>query len=160
MRSLIDGSMCLFEAATADAIESVESVEQAGNIVLASGYGIDIDCKDDISPVWRLVGGILAVAQAVYRRLTTKRGSLLEAPNYGYDLRELLSRGMTEEDISGLPGDIRMECLKEERVDECVVSVELIEETLNIVVHCETGIGPFDMTMSISEASVRLVEVT
>ena len=39
------------------------------------GFGVDLDCADDLDPMMGLVDGLRLVAQAVYRRLSTPRWS-------------------------------------------------------------------------------------
>lgn len=121
-------------------------------------YGTDISCSADIDQAFRLVSGTERVTQALYRRLTTKRGSVADAPDYGFDVRELLSRGLTDDDVGSLAGIIRQEILKEECVSVAVVATTLVDGALQIDARCESSVGPLAFVLSVTEAAVVLLK--
>ncbi|MGK4001098.1 baseplate J/gp47 family protein [Sorangium sp. So ce1036] len=106
----------MLASATADA-------EMTAAVPDPHGFGVDFDCADDLTELLELASGPKALAQAVYRRLTTPRAALLDAPDYGYDLRELLCRGMTSADLAAIPGIIRSEVTKDERIFDVTTRV-------------------------------------
>lgn len=123
-------------------------------------FGVDLDCTDDLDPMFGLVSGLRVVAQAVYRRLSTPRGMLIDAPDYGFDVRSLLHRGMTPEERAAIPGMIRAEVVKDERIQSAEVQLtDVLPESFRLVVRCQTAEGPFRLTLHVSAAAVLLAEV-
>ncbi|WP_437647877.1 hypothetical protein [Sorangium sp. So ce362] len=124
------------------------------------GFGVDFDCGEDMREDMRLAGPVLALAQAAYRRLTTPRGGVIDAPDYGFDLRSLLSRGMTTAELAAVPGLVRAELTKDERFEGVEARVRMLDSaTLELVVRCRTAAGPFEMTMNVTAAAAVLAGV-
>lgn len=108
----------------------------------------------------RLVSGLPLVAQAVYRRLITPRGMVIDAPDYGYDLRSLLHKGQTPIQRAAIPGLIRSEVLKDERIATVEVEVTTFtHDMIGVAIRCETAEGPFELVLNISAAAVKLTEI-
>lgn len=92
---------------------------------MAQGYGVDTWCTDSLV-TGRLDSGVSLVAHALYRRFITERGTLvggLEESVYGLDLAGFVGTTTTERALSTLPGMMRAEALKDDRVRECLVTV-------------------------------------
>lgn len=130
------------------------------------GYGTDISCESDIDPDAVDVDGAttLALAQAIARRLDTPRGSLPDDKNYGIDVRSYCNRGVTDNEIQSLAGQIRGEVLKDDRVDALTVTVSpsTTGTTLSIVLAVrpvDAAIGGFTLTLAASSAAVLLQEI-
>lgn len=133
---------------------------------MAEGYGTDIYCWDQIV-TGRLVSGPELVAQALYRRLTTARGTLRGGEDesvYGFDLCDFIGRVGSQQAIDALPGAIEAELLKDDRVlsvDVAVTPVSgkdgLVSLTVRVsaVLHNETD--SFDLTLSVSGVTVGLI---
>lgn len=123
----------------------------------ATELGVDIACTDDIPAGFPLVSGYTTLAQSIYRRLTSPRGSVIDAPDYGLDVREYLSRGLTQAQLAAMPGEIRAEVLKDERVHDCSVTVVSSTDTvLELAFSVQAEDGPFTFTVSVSEAGATL----
>ena len=127
-----------------------------------AGYGRDIYCYDDMRETAQEVEGLNAVAQNLYRRLITDRGSLLGCPDYGLDIRSFLNRGLDPTTLLAIPALIDLEIRKELRVD--AVSVTTLAHTssslsLQIIVEAtaETGeTGQFNLTVNVTKAGVEI----
>ncbi len=135
-------------------------VESEG--VMAINYGRDLSCLNRLE-TGRTVTGTELVLQAIYRRLITPRGSVIDAPNYGTNIEELLSRAYTKEGLASIPGIIRAEVLKDERVLTATVKARF--ETfpnvrLVVEIDCTSAAGPFDLTLGVSEVSTELLKAT
>jgi phage baseplate assembly protein W len=63
--------------------------------------GIDISATAELNAAFSLVSGRRALAEACIRRLTTPRGGLFYAPNYGTDVREMLMARLDEARLAG-----------------------------------------------------------
>jgi hypothetical protein len=90
------------------------------------GYGADLSCWNDVSPMLEEVdpNSVMGIAQAQFRRLTTARGRLAYDPDYGYDVRALANAAITRGEVVAQAGMIRAECLKDDRIAECTVTLQ------------------------------------
>ncbi len=131
--------------------------------VVATPYGRDTYCTNRLRP-GRVVEGVELVGQALYRRLTTRRGTLLDDPNYGIHLLELLGSSVSEDMRASYPGRIRNECLKEPRVDSVTVTITENQEgagltwTVDLDVLTTEG-DTFDLVLSVSDVTVDLLQL-
>lgn len=89
------------------------------------GYGVDLVCVDDIDARMSETDptSTASLAQDTYHRVTTKRGTLPGEPNYGIDLRSLLSTGLTQANLRAIELLAHGEIIKDDRVDSCTVSI-------------------------------------
>src|SRR5690606_10078705 len=94
------------------------------------------------------VSGRQAHAQALLRRLTTPRGSLIAAPTYGYDVTELVG-GTTPAHI--VEQRVREQCLLDERTEDVVVQVTKDDATGGLTIEIEVdddNDGEFTLILS------------
>jgi len=118
-----------------------------------SELGTDLSCTDDLTETMAEVEGVVGVAQAIYRRLTTRAGGLLDEDDYGLSVRLFLHLPMTPAERASIPGQIRQEITKDPRIETVDVVVALITgETMNITINCTTAEGPFELVIDISAA--------
>lgn len=132
-------------------------------------YGSDLWCYDSIS-TGRLVSGAELVAQAIYRRLTTARGTLQWGEDesiYGLDLFDFVGRVGTANAIDALPDVVSAEILKDDRVltaDVLLTSVTgtdgLMALTLAITATLRDADEAFTLTLAVSNVSVSVVGFT
>lgn len=133
---------------------------------MADGYGTDVYCYDRLL-TGRLVTGPEVVAQAIYRRLTTARGTLRGGDDesiYGFDLLDFVGRIGTQQSIDALPAAVEAECLKDDRVAAADVSVTattapsgLITLELEIEITTAPQGDAFDLTLAVSDVAVSVV---
>ncbi len=90
--------------------------------VVAVPYGRDTSALDVLRP-GRVVDGAELVGEAAYRRLITRRGTLLDDPTYGLALIDLLGADIDPDLAATFPGQIRGELLKDPRLDSAEVSI-------------------------------------
>lgn len=128
-------------------------------------YGSDLSCDDDLTAYCDEVGGgsRLALAQALYRRVTTPRGSLLDDPDYGVDVPGFLNNGVTQRELAGLSGAVRNELVKDDRVDSAQVQVTLdspkaMRVTI-LVTAVDPAIGTFSLTFAVKDGAAMLEEI-
>ena len=120
-------------------------------------YGNDTECVSDLTYARREVDGEVMMGQAMARRLTTVRGSLFYAPEYGYDLRQFLKGPTPAESV--INGNIEHEILKDERGEDVTAESSFDEaaESLSVRVVGFGEEGPFDLTISIDAVTVKLL---
>lgn len=122
---------------------------------MATDYGTDIHCVDDVDRDLSLVSGPLGVAEAVARRLITPRGRLWYAPDYGTDIRAYLNSELRPFQIAR---DVEAEALKDERV--IAADAEVIRstaDTLEIRLLLTLGDGPFAFVLTITQVSASVL---
>ncbi len=126
---------------------------------MATDYGSDIHCIDDIDPSFSVVTGRLAVAQALARRLGTPRGGLFYDPEYGFDLRQFANAGFNQALSFQISAGIEAECVKDERVRSASASVTYDAQTerLTTAVDGISDAGPFRLVLSVSSVTVEVL---
>lgn len=114
----------------------------------------------------RLVTGTLLVAQALYRRLITPRGTLLYDTSYGLDLSELVGEVGPELAAAALPGMIRNELMKDDRVSDVGATITVVTEGAETelvieiaAVLAESG-ETFSLTVGVSDVTTQLLGVS
>lgn len=128
--------------------------------------GKDISCTKTLR-TGRYAKGPRIVAEALYRRFTTRRGLLRggEAEqNYGLDLTELVGSSTSTKDAASLEGKVRGEASKDERIQTLDVSVlpTKVGPAVSFAIRIDgtTGEGPFTLELGVSAVSVELVGIT
>lgn len=132
---------------------------------MSTGYGVEVWCADS-RVTGRLVSGWLVVGQALYRRLITPRGTLQgsdEADAYGFDVAGYVGAVGTETAIFALPGLVRGELCKDDRVQDVDVSASIVigddgaaAVTIECVVLLVGEDQSFDLTLSVADGAVTL----
>lgn len=110
----------------------------------------------DIDPALRTVSGRLALIQAVYRRLTTPRGALVDWPSYGFDLQSIIGTTLS---IVQVTSRVREQCMAEEEVLDVLIDIEQSRDrrTLTIDLRITDRDGPFTLTLNVSELGVEAI---
>lgn len=128
-----------------------------------TGFGRDTSCLTELRP-GRYATGARLVAEAAYRRLTTPKGALLggdDEANYGLDLLEVIGAMNPKAIAAALPAQIRHELLQDDRISSvdavCNVVTSGPNTTIQIEISAETDVGPFDLTLAVSDVSVDVV---
>lgn len=135
---------------------------------MAQGYGTDIWCVNGLQ-TGRFARGRALVAQALYRRLITPRGTLRGGPeeeNYGIDLAGYCGQIGYANAIAAIPAVVRGELSKDDRVSEvsCEAasstdSTGMISLVLTITVRLVDEDETFDLTIGVSDVTVSLLGI-
>ncbi len=129
---------------------------------LIAGYGRDLWCEADVRESAEETEGLLVVAQCIYRRLSTDRGSLLGCPDFGLDIRSFLQTGMDPLAILAIPALVDQEIRKEPGVLNCTVEVRNSTPTsleLSCLIEAiqENGeAGQFPLVVNVTQAGVEI----
>lgn len=138
---------------------------------MGTGYGTDTYCYDSLR-TGRLVSGAELVAQALFRRLTTARGTLRdgdEGQTYGIDIQDFVGQIGNANAADAIPDAIAAEILKDDRVDSVVVEATrtvgtagLVTFVINIDATLRDDADSFTLTIEVSDISVDLlgIEIT
>ncbi len=135
---------------------------------MSAGFGVEMYCLDRVR-TGKYVSGRAALAQACYRRLTTPRGTLRggdEEQAYGIDLPGFVGRTATSIATAALPGVVRAELLKDDRILDVAVEVAtdaptngLVTYTIVIVVSAVDEAEDFALTIAVTSTSAELLGV-
>jgi hypothetical protein len=126
-------------------------------------YGRTISCTDALR-CGRYVTGVRVVAEAAYRRLTTRPGELYGSPDYGMCVSDWLGASTSTSDAARLPGLIRQQLLLDPRLRSVDVSVSEsgagADVTWTVTVIGYTDDGPFTLVASVSDVTTSMLEIT
>jgi len=132
---------------------------------MSSDFGRDLSCTTTLRTA-RYASGARAVAEACYRRITTRRGLLLgneEEANYGIDVRDGIGASNGATFAAGLPSKVEAELDKDDRILSTRATATVRQEgplvSVLLRVSCETSEGPFTLTLSVSEAGVAILGI-
>lgn len=146
-----------------DILAVAETQRVSVDLPEAVGYGTDIICDYDLDPLCREEDPLspIAVARAVFRRITTPRGGMIDDQEYGFDIQSLLHKAMTPQFEASIPGILRNEILKDERVES--VSVEwkrLGPEEFDVSISGACASGPFRLVLQLNNGDTMLQELS
>jgi hypothetical protein len=136
---------------------------------VSTGYGRDTYCYDRIY-TGRLASGVELLAQAIYRRLTTPRGTLVDGDEglvYGLDVSGFVGMVGTQSAVDALPGAVEAEVLKDDRISSVTVTASVVTDsaglstiTIDILaVPVDEG-ETFTLSLSVSDVTVALLGVS
>lgn len=129
-------------------------------------FGRETSCDRTLKS-GRFVEGSMLVAQALFRRLITPRGTLRggeEEANYGLDLASLVGSATTTAAVASLPGKIENELRKDPRVESVQATVtQTVEGPVTrwaVSVAVVTAQGPFVLQVGVSGVTAELLGIT
>ncbi|MEO8876125.1 MAG: hypothetical protein ABI461_11100 [Polyangiaceae bacterium] len=120
--------------------------------------GVDVATFPELSDSFQLISGRRAIAENVYRRLTTGRGQMAFHPDAGKDLRQYLNDAMTDARIFAIVADVEAEAKRDERVYDATATgtYSLATSTLLIQLQLVSSAGPFSLVLGVTAAAVTL----
>jgi hypothetical protein len=114
-----------------------------------------------------MASGLQLVAESVYRRLTTTRGTLFggdDEANFGLNLEDVIGQVTTPSAAAALPGQIEAELQKDERIESVTATVVPVisgpSTSWTITIAAQTALGPFLLVLSVSEVTTQLLGIT
>jgi hypothetical protein len=136
---------------------------------MATGYGRDLWARDQIL-TGRYANGPELVAQAIYRRLTTARGTLVDGDDgqvYGTDISDFVGMVGPDSAIDALPDVVSAEVLKDDRVESVDVSAAITRDSAGLAtvslaldVRLRDSEDDFTLTLAVGDAGTVIVGVT
>lgn len=134
---------------------------------MATDYGSDISCGAGGLRTGTTVDGLTVVAEAIYRRLTTPRGTLRGGErelDYGLDMKNLIGSSITTGTTAALPARIENEIRKDERIESVTADVASVVDgpatTWTIRIFATTATGTFNLVMGVDDVSAQLLGIT
>ncbi len=106
-----------------------------------------------------MVTGRQGLAEAIARRLVTTRGTLIDDPDYGFDVRDFVNDDIDARGLALIGAGVEAECLKDERVVHAVAAMSFLAGVLVIAVSLIDTVGPFRLVLSVSDVTVSILQV-
>ncbi len=128
---------------------------------MASDFGVAVDLSVDLPQGrWSYCSGLRNLANSVYRRVSTARGSLRRHPDYGLDITSLIGATATALAIRTAEQQYAREVEKDERIESCVCSFAFNDKTNTLTARftCTTAEGAFALVLSVDDVTVAIVE--
>lgn len=120
-------------------------------------WGNDVSTFPDLDPTFTLLDSRRIVAEAVARRLTTPRGSLVDNPLYGFDVRTLLHASASPAQRASWEQQIEAQAIADERVQAAQVSLVKQDRGWRVGVRLVTADGPFRLVVSVNDVRAALL---
>lgn len=118
-------------------------------------FGTCWSCVSDLTMPAIMATGFQVVAEAIIRRWSTSQGQLIDDPDYGFNLTDLISDDLGPGQIAQAQQSASAEAQKDERVLACAVKLTLdVAGTLAVVANVTTAQGPFKLVASVSAIGV------
>ena len=115
----------------------------------------------DLSMPSYMAAGNQCVAEAIIRRWSTNQGQLIDDPNYGYNLTDLLGDDLDVRGLAYAQQQAAAEAQKDERVLAATVVITLtVAGLLTIAGTITTAAGPFQMVVSVSAVTTQLLLIS
>lgn len=114
----------------------------------------------DIDPTGATVSGVEAVAQALACRLVTPQGGLFYDLSYGYDLRRLREKRLSQSLLASIGPAVEAQCRLDERVQTVAVKVTPPAQPsapLVVDVEFESIYGQGRLVLKISDVTVEIL---
>lgn len=125
-------------------------------------FGDDIACDPEtgIPATFELVSGRTTLVQAILRRFQTRRGTLVDDPDYGLDLTDWVGKRTDTAQLLAWQQALQAEARKDQRVRSARARLTTLPSgVLRFTLALETSEGPFSLTVQVSEVSVDLLSV-
>ena len=115
----------------------------------------------DLSSPAYMASGFQCVGEAIARRWGTSPGQLIDDPNYGYNLTDLVSDDIDASDLPRIQQRAAAEALKDERVLGCIVQMTLpTSGVLTVTAQVTTAAGPFKLVVAVSAVTTAILLVS
>ena len=135
-------------------------------------YGQDTWMRNGVLTTGRMATGVDLLAQAIYCRLTTPRGTLDDGDEgivYGLDLCEFIGRQTTADAAASIPAAVEAELSKDDRfatvaarasVTRGTDGLDAIALAVDVVPYDEQAAAPFTLTLAVSAVTVAVLGVS
>ena len=119
-------------------------------------FGTDVSTFPKVDTTFSTISGFRVLAEALARRLLTRRGLLTFHPDYGRDMREYNNESIDDAALARLKQEAAQELRQDERVADADATVTYTSGTLAVSCKVVTASGPFSFVLSLSKLDVQL----
>lgn len=120
---------------------------------------LDLWCVTDIQDTGAEASGYLAFAQSLARRIITTRGTLIDDPLYGIDVREWLNVERTDRNRTRLEASVTSELMKDERVASVAVDAAYVGDAISLKIKVTGTELDVIFTLNVSDVTIELLTV-
>jgi hypothetical protein len=114
----------------------------------------------DLSTPSYMASGNQVVAEAILRRWTTSPGQLVDDPNYGRNVWDLVNAALSPRDLAYAQQQFSAEAEKDERVLSCPVVLTITAAGLvTLSATVTTAAGPFPLVVQVNAVTLALLLV-
>lgn len=124
-------------------------------------FGTDVSTFPDLDPLLEPLGGRRVLLESIARRMSTPRGGLWWAPEYGSDLGAVLDGEITETSLRAAATALQRQLEGDERISRATVEATFTASTrsLRISVSIVDAEGPFERVFTLDASGVaKLLE--
>jgi phage baseplate assembly protein W len=115
----------------------------------------------DLSMPSYMASGLQCVAEAILRRWSTSQGELIDDPNYGYNLTDLINDDLSPTQLAYAAQQAAAQAQLDERVLQCAVQLTLtVAGLLTVVANVITAAGPFQLVLAVSAVTTKILLVS
>lgn len=132
---------------------------------MTTDLGRDISCTTSLV-TGRTVTGVRLLAEAVLRRLSTRRGTLRggeDEANYGIDLRDMIGSVSIDRDLPTWPARIAAELTKDERIYRVEVRLDTTRNgpdvSVELAIEVESAVGPFELVLAVGAVTIDILSI-
>lgn len=111
----------------------------------------------DMTPGGLESTGRAVLAERLVRRMTTPRGSVIDAPNECFDIHDWLSKEFNAQTLSQLRSTVRQEMLNDVGVVDCGVQATFNAGKLTVRISVRSSDGNFVLTLNISQLTIDML---
>lgn len=133
----------------------------------AVGFGVDLVCVDDIDPTSASTDPftVATLAQDAYHRLTTRRGTLPDDPDFGIDVFEFLHGAKSPADLRACEGRATTELQKDDRIHTATVTVTYDALSRRLSISCaitpeDPALQVFDLIIAVTDGGALLQAIS
>lgn len=121
--------------------------------------GFDIAGVGSLDSNLSFVSGRTCLIQNLARRFSTEKGSIPDAPTYGFPIVKLIGDAFVASRVARLAED---QLLGDERVTDADVTAtyDAATKTATLVCRVEDSAGPFEFTVTVSDITTSLLSVS
>ena len=114
----------------------------------------------DLSMPAYMASGPQVVAEATLRRWTTSPGQLIDDPNYGRNVYDLVSADLTPRELAYEAQQFGAEAEKDERVLSCTVQITIdVAGNVRMIATIVTAAGAFKLVLNVSAVTIDVLLV-
>ncbi len=121
-------------------------------------FGVDVSTFPVVDTTFSQIRGFRVLAEALARRLLTRRGLLSFHRDYGRDIRDYINEAMDDTSLGRCKEEAANELRQDERVVDADVLATFSPSTGVLMLTCkvDTAQGPFSFVLALSKLDAQL----
>jgi hypothetical protein len=125
-----------------------------------SSFAVNDDGEADLDPFFLVIDGVPATAEGCARRLLTPNGALPWDVDAGFDVGQWINADLDRAAALPIQSSAEVELLKDERVLEADVTVQIAARGLSVAVDAVGAEGPFSLVVDATGLAAKVAAIT